>query len=244
RFADSYAEISPSGKGVKIWTRAQLPSDSGVAFPLGDGRIEVYDHARYFTVTGKHWGCQFRDIEEHQADVEWLLSLSTNGNHKVPYKTEAKIPKGQQHDTLVSMAGSMRARGADPEAILAALNVINEKQCSEPGPAENIRKIAESTRNWERGTPSARQVVNGHADPPLALPSIDPHDALTLSESLLATLLSSGEAHLIYGTPEGPPAYLTALAAAGSVAQQRAKASLKAKFPKEFVAGRWNTELK
>src|ERR1019366_3103086 len=39
RFADSYAEISPSGKGVKIWTRAQLPSDSGVAFPLGDGRI-------------------------------------------------------------------------------------------------------------------------------------------------------------------------------------------------------------
>ena len=39
RFFDSYTEISPSGRGIKIWAKGTLP-DGGVAFPLGDGRVE------------------------------------------------------------------------------------------------------------------------------------------------------------------------------------------------------------
>jgi putative DNA primase/helicase len=47
RFFDSYAEISPSGRGIKIWATGRLPG-GGTAFPMGDGRVEIYDRARYF----------------------------------------------------------------------------------------------------------------------------------------------------------------------------------------------------
>lgn len=46
---DSYTEISPSGRGVKLFLRATLP-------PGGNrkGKVEIYDRGRYFTVTGDH----------------------------------------------------------------------------------------------------------------------------------------------------------------------------------------------
>jgi len=46
---DSYSEVSPSGTGVKIFVRGTLP-------PKGRrrGPIEMYDRARFFTVTGRH----------------------------------------------------------------------------------------------------------------------------------------------------------------------------------------------
>jgi putative DNA primase/helicase len=53
RFFDSYAEISPSGWGIKIWAKGRLPG-GGTAFPKGDGHVEIHDRARFFTVTGNH----------------------------------------------------------------------------------------------------------------------------------------------------------------------------------------------
>jgi hypothetical protein len=35
-------------------------------------------------------------------------------------------------------------------AIFAALMVVNEQQCEKPGPAKNIRKIAESVGRYPR----------------------------------------------------------------------------------------------
>jgi primase-polymerase (primpol)-like protein len=49
---DSYAEISPSGRGVKIITRATLPG-SGRRRQWHDGEVEMYDRARYFALTGR-----------------------------------------------------------------------------------------------------------------------------------------------------------------------------------------------
>ena len=48
RQLNSYTEISPSGTGVHIWTRAKVP-------PGGNrhGRVEMYTTARYMTVTGQ-----------------------------------------------------------------------------------------------------------------------------------------------------------------------------------------------
>lgn len=63
------------------------------AAPLGDGRIEIYDHARYFTVTGNHWDGQMLDVEGHQADLDWLLALSPHGREKVPFTWRAPPPR-------------------------------------------------------------------------------------------------------------------------------------------------------
>jgi hypothetical protein len=46
---DSYAEISPSGRGVKVFCRGKLPKGR-----RRKGNIEMYDAGRYFTVTGRH----------------------------------------------------------------------------------------------------------------------------------------------------------------------------------------------
>lgn len=45
----SYTEVSPSGRGLKIWVEGSIPSAVKTA------QIELYDSARYFTVTGERW---------------------------------------------------------------------------------------------------------------------------------------------------------------------------------------------
>jgi len=46
---NSYTELSPSGRGFHIWLRGKVPADGN-----RKGRVEMYDNARYFTVTGEH----------------------------------------------------------------------------------------------------------------------------------------------------------------------------------------------
>ena len=167
RFFDSYAEISPSGLGIKIWAKGRLPG-GGTAFPLGDGRVEIYDQGRYFTVTGNHWAGQMLDIEEHQADLDWLLALSPHGQKKVGFAVEGTIPKGSQHDTLVSIAGTMRARGCEYPEIAAALLEINKSRLEEPAPEDNIKRIAWSVCQYppgdKRGIGSAQHSLRDTAD--------------------------------------------------------------------------------
>ena len=59
-----------------------------------------------------------------------------------------RIPYGQQHSTLVSIAGTLRARRVCDEAIEACLKVINARRCEKPGAPENIARIVRSSRGW------------------------------------------------------------------------------------------------
>jgi putative DNA primase/helicase len=54
-----YAEVSPSGRGVKVFCRGSVPGGIGRKKeglgPDGTGAIEIYDRGRYFTVTGREF---------------------------------------------------------------------------------------------------------------------------------------------------------------------------------------------
>ena len=50
---DSYAETSPSGKGVKVFILG-CPEDKGRRKAVESGEVEVYSTGRFFTVTGQH----------------------------------------------------------------------------------------------------------------------------------------------------------------------------------------------
>ena len=52
----TYTEISPSQTGLKLWVRGTLPPGSKHRRKIEGGEIEVYDRARFFTVTGDRWG--------------------------------------------------------------------------------------------------------------------------------------------------------------------------------------------
>jgi putative DNA primase/helicase len=150
RFSDSYMETSPSGRGVKIWARGSFPANVAKV-RVGDGGIELYDHARYFTVTSKVFRGAPLHIEDHATDLRVLYDHLTAGKRKIwPLQPLAggRIPYGQQHSTLVSIAGTLRARHVCDEAIQACLRIVNERQCERPGPAENIARIVRSTRTW------------------------------------------------------------------------------------------------
>ncbi len=149
RFGDTYTEISPSGYGLKIWTTGSLPANlPGVK--LGDGSIELYDHARYFTVTGRAFRGAPLQIENHSSDLLMLYERLTVGRkgRSIDSQEDGRIPRGTQHNTLVSLCGTLRRRGLCDDAIEACLQVVNRQQCEIPGPRNHITRIVRSSRKW------------------------------------------------------------------------------------------------
>jgi putative DNA primase/helicase len=65
RRLNSYTEVSPSGMGLHIIVKASVP-------PGGNrkGRVEMYDSARYFTMTGHHLEGTPLNIEPRQAALQ------------------------------------------------------------------------------------------------------------------------------------------------------------------------------
>jgi primase-polymerase (primpol)-like protein len=119
RQLDSYTEISPSGTGVKIWVRAKIPSVMG----RRKGKVEMYDRARFFTVTGQHLPGTPTTIEDRQTQVS-ALHRSLFG------PPEAKA--GTAHlKSQISASGCMKSRGvvaceiSDDEVLRKALAAKN-----------------------------------------------------------------------------------------------------------------------
>jgi len=144
RFADTYMEVSPSGRGLKFWARGKLPG-GGRKVPYHDGAIELYDRGRYFAVTGRVLNGAPLQVEEHQADLSWLYELivSMNGKPRADLHEEEKLTKGRRHDFLMSVAAQFRARGMERAEILAALRAVNQERCEPPKPDEELEKIVE-----------------------------------------------------------------------------------------------------
>lgn len=62
---DSYTEISPSGKGLRIFVKGKLPPGGRRV-----GNFELYDSGRYVTVTGHHVPGTPLTVEDRQAALE------------------------------------------------------------------------------------------------------------------------------------------------------------------------------
>lgn len=66
----SYTEISPNGTGVHIFVRGTLPSGA-----RRKGNIELYDQARFLTVTGHVLEGFLTTVEARQAELEQVHSM-------------------------------------------------------------------------------------------------------------------------------------------------------------------------
>jgi len=150
QFSDTYAEISPSGAGIKIWCRGSLPKGFNRASPNSEGAIEAYSRGRYFTVTGSRFRSAPLEIADHSADLERLHQWATQKESARPARVEsgAAIPEGQRHKWLVSVCGALRKRGVCEEAIESCLTIANERQCGKP--AAEITQLRNSTKSWGR----------------------------------------------------------------------------------------------
>jgi len=68
----SYTEVSPSGKGVKIWVKAKLLDGARNRTKYHAGEVEIYSRARYFAVTGGHLEGTPRTVEPRQVELSEL----------------------------------------------------------------------------------------------------------------------------------------------------------------------------
>jgi putative DNA primase/helicase len=78
----TYTEISPSGTGLRLFVQGKLP-------PSGRkrGDVEMYDAARYLTITGQHLEGTPRTVVPRQAELEAL--------HAEVFPDSAKPPAAQ-----------------------------------------------------------------------------------------------------------------------------------------------------
>jgi hypothetical protein len=89
---------------------------------------------------------------------EWLL-LAMNPPSKGPAKPLPEVvPEGQRHEAMISLAGSMRHRGASGEAIRAALEAENASgRFVPPADKDEIARIAADYAKKEAGPSLVRR---------------------------------------------------------------------------------------
>ena len=103
---DSYTELSPSRKGVHILLHGALPRGR-----RRKGTVEMYEHARYFTVTGAHLPTIPTTIEDRTAALATvhaeLFSTGSNGDRSAPTNQAVKL-KALDGQDLLDLARSTR----------------------------------------------------------------------------------------------------------------------------------------
>jgi uncharacterized protein DUF3987/primase/DNA polymerase family protein len=102
---NSYTEVSPSGAGLHILVRGELPDGRN-----RQGRIEMYDHGRYFTITGRHLEGTPPRIETRQ---EQLLSLRHRVLGEPPSASGQETPRPQTDAELSDQEIIEKATQAD-----------------------------------------------------------------------------------------------------------------------------------
>ncbi|UTF54846.1 hypothetical protein [Natronosalvus rutilus] len=86
---DSYTEVSPSGTGYHVLIEGSLPSGRNRR-----GQVELYDHARYFTVTGDRVPGLPSKINRRQTELEEIhrecIEQNSSGGENSEMKTERR----------------------------------------------------------------------------------------------------------------------------------------------------------
>lgn len=80
---DSYTEISPSGTGVKSFVKANKPG-SGCCKAYEDGKVEIYDRIRFFTVTGNRLPNFPSEINLRQESLDFVYAKVFGKDDPVP----------------------------------------------------------------------------------------------------------------------------------------------------------------
>lgn len=119
--------------------------------------------------------------------LEALRPAAPSGERAEALADGELIPKGRRDDTLASMAGTMRKRGFDREAIEAALRVTNEARCDPPLSDDDVRRIAGSVSRYAPDEMADVRILLPGAEAP---PGKEP---LPFAEPIPASLLRKAD---------------------------------------------------
>jgi putative DNA primase/helicase len=119
-----------------------------------DGGFIVAPPSRH--ISGKNYSWRINPATTPLAPMpKWFLEIIKKEEEQAQENKAAPfgevIPKGQRVKVLRSLAGTMRKRGMNEAAILAALEAINRTQCEKPLPDSKIKDIAQSYGRYPSG---------------------------------------------------------------------------------------------
>lgn len=138
RLLDSYAEISPSETGVKIWIRASLAKAlKRTSLPW----IEAYGTDRYLCVTGMHLENTPLTIEDRQEALDALVA-----EYRQEEPKGGKRPTAKTHPTGPRKKGTMAAAESTrllKEALTARGYVYQEKPADDEDAYETVLELAD-----------------------------------------------------------------------------------------------------
>jgi hypothetical protein len=137
---DSYSEVSPSGRGLKIWCMGAIGKGRKRIVEKRDGAkasgIEVYSTGRYFTVTGERWKDSDNEVRSRQDQIDWLWSKywpETDAKRQkatVPQTTQQHYNRSDRDDRdraakyLAKMRPAVSGQGGHVQTLLAAEHLV------------------------------------------------------------------------------------------------------------------------
>jgi len=113
----SYAEFSPSGRGVHVILKGDIERALKTADTAWGGHCEVYSSRRYFTVTGQHVDGTPTRIKQAQAALDQLVTAhapaaaTTNGGRsKLADLLKNPPSEGSRNNWLAEVCGHLAVR--------------------------------------------------------------------------------------------------------------------------------------
>jgi putative DNA primase/helicase len=105
RRLNTYAEVSPSGEGVKVILRGTLPRGRRT-----NGNVEMYDTGRYFTVTGHKLDCCASTLATNNEELARLYGeLIESAQSLGQYRRESKMDDRELATAALSALSPARA---------------------------------------------------------------------------------------------------------------------------------------
>jgi putative DNA primase/helicase len=189
---NSYAEYSPSGTGIHIWVRGSIPAN----LKASDGpAIEMYDRARYFTVTGKRVSGTPETIEDRQEELTKLYAEITEQRNNAQKKIHRQ-PK------------VINFPGLDSHYGLAALDIECQDLASTPNGSRNeqLNRAAYSLGQLIAGNELSRSTVERELYTAAERAGLSHHEIERTMKSGIESGMKSPRTRpvddIIYGTSE------------------------------------------
>lgn len=111
RSFDSYTEVTPSSTGLRIFVEASKPAFAKCKRNKAFGMkcVEVYEHERYFTFTGRHWDGTPSQVMPRQEQLDGLCMTLWPPK---PSRTSAQVTRQPLSDEEV-IARALKAKNGD-----------------------------------------------------------------------------------------------------------------------------------
>ncbi|MEA4900569.1 DNA primase [Desulfitobacterium sp.] len=99
----TYMEFSPSGTGIHLFFKGTIPGTGNKNTKTG---VEMYEHTRYFTMTGKRLDSATDTIAEDDGTLKWIHETYIRSSKKQKKKAKKNAAAPLTDDDLLELAKS------------------------------------------------------------------------------------------------------------------------------------------